>query len=243
GGLCIVGKTGSPNFPVTPGAFDTKCGTDGLCNGTYDGFVTKVNPTATNLVFSTFLGGSDFDYLSGVVIDKFGSVFVAGNTASTDFPTTSGAAQTTFGGMSSNCVPGTTTNCGDVTITKVAAKGNGLEYSTYLGGSGDENPGGSIALDAGGTVYVTGQTNSPDFPLVNAFQPNYGGGPSDAFVTQLNTTGTKFTYSSYLGGNGADFGYRATIDPFGSLIVVGGTVSTNFPTSQGAFQSHCGTDG
>src|SRR5581483_2411451 len=79
--------------------------------------------------------------------------------------------------------------------------------------------------------------------LVNAFQPNYGGGPSDAFVTQLNTTGTKFTYSSYLGGNGADFGYRATIDPFGSLIVVGGTVSTNFPTSQGAFQSHCGTDG
>jgi len=243
GNLYIVGITGSPNFPITPGAYDTHCGTDSKCDGTFDGFVTKVNATASGLAFSTFLGGSGFDYLSGVTIYQFGSVFVSGNTASTDFPTTTGAAQTTFGGMSNGCVPSTQTNCGDVTISKLAGKGNALEYSTYLGGSGDEYPGSSIAIDGGGNAYVTGQTSSTNFPLAGAFQGTYGGGGSDAFVTQLNATGTKFTYSSYLGGSGADFGYHVSVDPFGQLMVVGGTVSTNFPATHGAFQTQCGTDG
>lgn len=239
----LTGITGSPNFPTTTGAFDTKCGSDGLCNGTYHGFVTALNTTATGLVYSTFLGGSSYDYTAGIALDSTGAVYVSGNTTSSDFPVTAGAAQTTFGGMSAGCAPTTGQICGDVTVTKFNPGGATLAYSTYLGGSLDESPGMSMALDAAGNAYLTGQTDSLNFPLVNAFQPTYGGGPSDAFITMVNSTGSAFTYSTYLGGNGQDFGYRTILDPSGNLYLSGGTLSTNFPVKPGVFQSKCGTDG
>ena len=239
----ISGMTGSPNFPTTAGAYDTMCGSDGLCNGTFDGFVTELNTTGTGLAFSTFLGGSNYDYTAGIAVDGAGGIYVSGNTISTDFPTTAGAAQSTFGGMSAGCSPTTGAICGDVTITKLNAGGATLAYSTYLGGSLDEYPGISMAVDAGGNAYVTGQTDSTNFPLVRPFQPAYGGGSSDAFVTVVNSAGTAFTSSSYLGGNGQDFGYRTALDPAGDIYVSGGTVSTNFPVKAGVFQTICGTDG
>jgi uncharacterized repeat protein (TIGR01451 family) len=239
----ITGITGSPNFPTTSGAFQTICGTDGLCNGSFDGFVTELNPTGTALVASTFLGGDSYDYTAGVALDQNGGIYVSGNTISTDFPTTAGAAQTTFGGMSAGCSPTSGSICGDVTVTKFNPGLETLAYSTYLGGSLDEYPGISMAVDSAGNAYVTGQTDSLNFPLAAAFQTTYGGGSSDAFVTMVNSTGSAFTYSTYLGGNGQDFGYRTVLDPSANVYVSGGTISTNFPVKAGEFQTICGTDG
>ena len=238
----IVGITGSPNFPVTTNVVQSSCGTDTLCNGTYDGFVTKMNPTGTGLVYSTFLGGNAYDYLSGVAIDSAGDAYVAGGTVSPDYPTTPGAAQTTYGGNSPGCQPSATTICGDVTVSKINPAGSALVYSTYLGGTGDESNGFSMALDSQGNAYVTGFTDSTDFPQVNAFQ-TFGGGLGDAFVSKINSTGSAFTYSSYLGGNGWDFGYRTALDPSANLYVAGGTTSTNLFVTGHPVQSKCGTDG
>lgn len=238
----IVGITGTPNFPTTTGAYQTKCGTNSLCNGTYDGFVSKMNPSGSGLVYSTFLGGSGYDYLSGVAVDTASNVYVAGGTISSDFPTTSGAAQTTYGGASAGCVPSASTVCGDVTVTKLNSGATALVYSTFLGGSGDESNGFSLALDSATNAYVTGFTDSANFPQVNAMQ-TYGGGSGDAFVTKINPTGTAFTFSSYLGGNGWDFGYRTATDPNGNFYVAGGTTSTNFKTTGHPIQAICGTDG
>jgi len=253
----VVGIAGSPNFPVTSGAFDQSCGTDGKCNGTYDGFVTEVNPAGSALVFSTFLGSSGYDYAAGVAVDATG-VYVSGNTTSTNFPVTSTAAQKTFGGMSKGCVPSSTQTCGDVTITKLNPTGSGLLYSTYLGGSLDENPGMSLALDAGGSVYVTGQTDSVNFPVVTPLDQKdyngatyngatYGGGASDAFLTKLNPQGTAFAFSTYIGGSGADSGSRVILDQFASAYISGTTTSTNLPTmsasSSPPFQNSCASCG
>ncbi len=239
----VSGITGSPNFPITGGAYQTSCGTDGLCNGSFDGFVTQLNNVGKSIMFSTFLGGSGYDYAAGIAVDSTGAVYVSGNTTSLDFPTTASAAQATFGGMSAGCSPTTGQTCGDVTVTKLKPGLATLAYSTYLGGSLDENPGLSMAVDATGNAYVTGQTSSTNFPMVLPFQPTYGGGASDAFVTIVNPAGTAFTSSSYLGGNGQDFGYRVALDTLGSIYVSGGTLSTNFPVKPGVFQTICGTDG
>jgi uncharacterized repeat protein (TIGR01451 family) len=130
-----------------------------------------------------------------------------------------------------------------VTVTKLNVGGSTLAYSTYLGGSLDEYPGMSMAVDVNGNAYVTGQTASLNFPQVNPFQHGYGGGASDAFRTVVNSSGTAFTGSSYFGGNGQDFGYRLILDPSANVFVSGGTLSTNLFVTQGAFQPICGTDG
>ena len=236
----LSGITGSPNFPTTPGAYKTQCGSDGLCDGTFDGFVTELNPTGTKVLASTFLGGSNFDYTAGIVV-KPAAIYVSGSTVSSDFPTTSNAAQAAYGGGSTGCVVSTGT-CGDATISKLNTGLTSLQYSTYLGGSGDDNPGMSMAVDANGYMYVTGQTNSPNFPQVDPMQAGYGGGSSDAFITQITPTGG-FGYSTYFGGNGEDFGYRIALDPAGNVYVTGGTLSTNFAVTQHAAQAKCGTDG
>jgi len=126
-------------------------------------------------------------------------------------------------------------------VTKFAANGS-LLYSTYLGGSGDEYPGISMVVDSLGDAYVTGQTSSTNFPVVNAVQPTFGGGATDAFITRVNPNGS-FAYSSYLGGNGDDSGYRTTLDASGAVFMTGTTTSTNFPVTASAYQRKCGTDG
>ena len=248
----VTGMTGSPNFPVTPGAFQTRCGTDGNCNGTFDAYVTELNATGTGLIYSTFLGGSNVDIGIGIAEDPFGAVYVYGGTDSSDFPITSGVAQPTFGGASSGCDP-TSFTCGDNFITKLNSTGSALVYSTYLGGSGDEDYSQieNIAIDKSLNAWVSGQTGSTDFPTVGAIQSSYGGGARDAFVSELNATGTAFLFSTYLGGSGNDFstGIAVPVDwdrvnpqPT-ATFVTGATSSPNFPVIAGAFQPICGTDG
>lgn len=186
------------------------------------------------LSYSTYLGGSGVDYASGIVVDSSGNAFVAGTTQSTNFPSTSGAYDAAaHGGM---CVNGSP--CGDVFVAKLNASGSALVYSTYLGGSSDETAG-RIAIDSADNAYVTGTTSSTDFPTVNPVQPNYGGGEWDAFVTKLNAAGSALVYSTYLGGNNADFGWGIAVDSAGNAYVSVQTESTNFPTAH-PFQANYG---
>jgi beta-propeller repeat-containing protein len=217
GDAYVTGITNSTSFPTTAGAFPTTYG-----GGGSDGFVTKLNPLGTALVYSTYLGGNGDEGTAGIAVDTAGNAYVTGDTLSSNFPTTPGAFQTVRRGIS------------DVFVTKLNPTGTGLVYSTLLGGSGGED-GLAIAIDAAGNAYVTGDTNSTDFPTVFAFQPAFGGGVLDAFVAKLNPIGTGLVYSTYLGGVGFDRGLGVAVDTAGNAYVTGFTGSTNFPTVS-AFQ-------
>jgi hypothetical protein len=242
----VTGETGSTNFPTTSGAFQPAFG-----GGFSDAFVAKLNAAGTALVYSTYLGGSGNrgDVGLGIAVDSVGSAYVTGYTDSTNFPTTPGALQTTFGG--GLCYYGYYT-CFDAFVVKLNPTGTApLAYSTYLGGSGDDF-GHDIAADSGGNAYVTGETGSPNFPTTpGAFQPAFGGGSGDAFVAKLNPTGTALVYSTYLGGSGFDEGLGIALDPGCgpapaapcNAYVTGDTSSPNFPTTSGAFQTSLGALG
>jgi Beta-propeller repeat len=219
GNAYVVGSTLSSDFPTTPGAYQTTFG------GVQDAFVTKINPSGTALVYSTYVGGSLGDSCGGIAVDTGGNAYIAGGTLSTaDFPTTAGAFQTSFGG-----------GIGDGYVTKLNASGSALVYSTYLGGSGDDGAG-RIVIDSGGNAYVTGGTFSTDFPTtVGALQTANGGG-RDAFVTKLNAAGSALVYSTYLGGSGDDIGFDIKVDAGGNAYLTGPTSSANFPTTVGSLQ-------
>jgi hypothetical protein len=176
------------------------------------------------LVYSTYLGGSSDDWAMAIAVDAWGKPYVTGFTYSSDFPTTSGAFQTTFGG-------GT-----DVFVTKLNATGSALVYSTYLGGSGAD-AGNGIAIDASGNAYVTGSTESSNFPTTSgAFQTTYGGG-GDAFACKLDASGAHLLYSTYLGGSRDDSASGIAVDAAGSAYLIGSTDSADFPITPGAPQN------
>jgi hypothetical protein len=252
GNVYVAGLTASPDFPVTPGSYQTQCGTDALCNGSTDGFVVKLNNTGSAVLWGTFLGGSSFDYAYDTQVSFFTeSVYVTGGTVSADFPVTPGGAQTTYGG-GSGCA---TYLCGDAFVTKLSPDGTALGFSSFLGGSGDEGPFHTSLqtftrknFTIADAFYVVGQTNSANFPIVNALQPAYGGGSLDGFLAVLNESGALFS-STYLGGNGEDVAVNVSTSragwkkDFGAAAVAGGTLSTNFPVTPSAYRSTCGTDG
>ena len=222
GAAYVTGSTWSPDFPTTPGAFDTSY------NGGYsDVFVTKLNADGSDLVYSTFLGGSEG---RGIAVDAAGAAYVTGWTGSTTFPTTPGAFDPSYNG-------GT-----DDFVTKLNAAGSGLVYSTFLGGlSSDVGKG--IAVDAAGAAYVTGETYSDDFPTTpGAFDPTPNDG-CDAFVAKLNFSGSSLAYATFLGGSYAnwwggsstDVGYAIAVDGSGAAYVTGFTGSRDFPTTPGVF--------
>jgi hypothetical protein len=217
GNAYVGGATISADFPTTAGAFDTSYN-GGIFEG--DAFVTKFNPTGSALVYSTYLGGSNDDG-GGIALDAAGNVYLTGETSSTDFPTTPGAFQTAYGG-------GFT----DAFVAKLDPTGSALVYSTYLGGSGRER-GIGIARDAAGNAYVTGDTDSVDFPTTaGAFQTAFGG-VRDAFVTKLDPAGAALVYSTYLGGSDDDGAWHIAVDLAGTAHVTGGTGSSDFPTTAG----------
>lgn len=186
------------------------------------------------LSYSTLLGGSSPDEGSeAITVDAAGNAYVTGHTSSTNFPTTVGAFQTANGGNS------------DIFVTKLNPTGSELVYSTYLGGNGNDI-GQGIAVDSLGSTYVTGSTNSFDFPTVAAFQPIFAGGfNGDAFVTKVNAAGSALVYSSYLGGSDDDVGIDIAVDvfpnPTPNAYLTGRTVSSDFPTTAGAFQATGGS--
>jgi hypothetical protein len=187
GNALITGTTSSADFP-TVNAIQPQFGGAGT-----DAFVAKINAAGSALVYSTYLGGSNYDWGLSVAVGTDGSAYVSGMTNSADFPTLH-AIQPTYGGNGFDYA---------AFVTKVGAAGN-LIYSTYLGGS-KENEGHDIAVDSAGNAYVTGFTESTDFPTSNAIQPTYAGG-GDAFVTKINASGSALVYSTYLGGGNPDSG-------------------------------------
>ena len=219
GNTYVTGDANSTNFPVTAGAFQTSVATPS------DVFVSKLNAAGTALIYSTYLGGNSTDIGEGIAVDGSGNAYVTGLTNSTDFPTTAGAFQTADpdGGV------------GDAFVTKLNAAGSALVYSTYLGGSATDRAAG-VAVGPAGGAYVIGTTSAADFPTVNAAQPTLGGS-ADAFVTNLNATGSALAYSTYLGGSANEGGEGIALDSAGSAFVTGGTTSVNFPTTVGAFQT------
>jgi len=237
GNAYITGTTYSNDFPITAGAFQTVCGCGGY-NG--DGFVTKLNPAGSALVYSSYLGGSSNEFAEGIALDSTGNAYITGFTSSSDFPTTPGAFQTTNG------------RGGKGFVTKFNATGSGLMYSTLLGGTGVNYFGGDhgygVAVDGSGDAYVTGVTNSRDFPTTpGAFQSVCDGGgfgcSPNAFVTKFNATGSDLVYSTFVGGTDIDWGMGIAVDTIGNAYITGSTYSKDFPVTLGGFQRTCGGTG
>ncbi|MDQ6777711.1 MAG: SBBP repeat-containing protein [Actinomycetota bacterium] len=180
------------------------------------------------LSYATPLGGTGTDAATAIATDSAGNAYVTGSTSSTDFPTQN-PLQPAPGGAS------------DVFVTKLGAAGSALVYSTYLGGSNVES-GNAIAVDSSGNAYVTGSTNSTNFPTQNPLYPALKGS-TNAFVTEINAAGSALVYSTYLGGGGSDTGRGIAVDSSGDAYVTGDTTSsgaTPFPTTTGAFQTTSG---
>jgi len=220
-----VGVTHSADFPVTGGAAQA------IYGGSGDAFVAEVNTSPGALVYSTFLGGAALDQANGVALGSNGNVYVAGGAVSNNlFPSAAGLVKSNSGS-------------GDAFVAELnptVAGVAGVVYFTYLGGSKADSAAG-VAVDPQGNAYVTGSTTSSDFlasitPQFPAFQPTYGGGNADAFVTELNPTGTALVYSSYLGGTNTEGAGGIAVDSAGSAYVTGQTCSPDFPVSN-ALQS------
>ena len=208
-------------FPTTIGAYQEDYNEQG------DAFVTCLDSTGTNLIYSTYLGGSGRDEGNGIKVDASGHAYVTGKTWSSNFPKTGGAYDTTYG------------TWGDAFITKFNSTGSGLYYSTFLGGSGGDE-GAAIALDSSGNAYVTGWTTSPGFPYTsNAFDKTLSIS-TDAFVTKINNTGASLLYSSFLGGNGTDKGEGIAVDGHGDAYVTGTFSSSDFPYTADAYDKTLG---
>ena len=245
GGLPVVTSlTFGPTYPTTSGALKA------TVTGSTDAVVTKIDPSVVGnrtgvispsnkaLVFSTLLGGGADDHGTGIAADANGSVYVTGMTASPDFPTTAGSFDPT---------------CGDGTcfgnsqfgfVTKLAASGTSIAYSSFLGG--DNSPSGppananAIAVDSTGAAYVTGMTGSANFPAVSPIMFFPAASPSTAFVTKVAPSGASLGYSTFLGAGG-DQGNAIAVDSAGAAYVVGQTASPNFPTTAGASHTTCTT--
>ncbi len=252
GNAYVVGMTNSANFPTTAGAYQKSFAGFGgnTCERLGDAFVTKLNPSGSQLIYSTYLGGRQDDLATGVAIDASGNAYVTGSTLSQDFPITSGAYQTSFRGSGGqqgrpSCGGASLANTGDAFVTKFDPTGSKLIFSTYLGGTLDDFAA-AIAVDAQQNVYVGGSTLSRDFPVTSGSLRGVFGGTDpqnvfwnfgDAFVAKLNASGAALIYASYLGGSGDDVitGMFPAAD--GTLWMTGGTTSVDFPTTNGAVQN------
>jgi Ca2+-binding RTX toxin-like protein len=260
GAVYVVGQTTSPDFPTTPGVFDSTCGADGNCDfippcidvGYYafidkrphcerrrDIFVTKLDPTGSVLVYSTYLGGSDEeDGPASIAVDRNGAAYVTGRTSSEDFPTTSGAFDTTFDPPShiSHNLSGLNIDflLIDTFLTKISPDGSAIAYSTYLGLEQDYSLR-DMAVDGDGAVYLAGQTPMIPYhvPLPD-YRSHYN---KDVVVRKMNPSGSALTYSMRFGGSGGEGPYGIAVDEHGSAYIVGGTGSSDFPVTPGAFQT------
>ena len=208
GNAYVTGYTASTNFPL-------QSPFQGSNTGGVDAFVTKLNPAGSALVYSTYLGGSGTDYGTAIAVDSSGSAYVTGIVASDNFPLANPIDAT----LGSHAVD-------DAFVTKFNPSGSSLVYSTYLGG-GSADDGYAIAVDRAGNAYITGRTNSTDFPLVNPIQVTRIG--FDMFVTEINAGGSAILFSTLLVGSATDSGRGIAVDSLGNIHIAGESTSTDFP--------------
>lgn len=191
--------------------------------------------STSTLLYSTFLGSTDYDMARSITVDESGAMYVIGDTDSPDFPTTPGAFDRDHNGMS------------DLFVVKLDPTGSTLIYATFIGGSHVEYSWDYSAVDASGALYIASATRSPDFPTTpGAFDRVYGGGypfyRSDVVVVKLNATGSALLFSTYLGGAADDISGGLAIDASGAVYVAGQTWGCGFPTTPGAFDTTHGSD-
>lgn len=230
GNMYIAGYTNSPDFP-TKNAYQTSLNnTVNSYHTNPDAFIAKFS-ASNQLLFSTYLGGNDWDGASGIAVDQVGNIYITGSTSSTNFPTKN-AFQNNYAG-------GNTNNRNDAFIAKFDSSGN-LIYSTYFGGSGDDE-GFGIAVDTSGDCYITGTTNSTNFPILNNINQVAYTGSSTAFLAKFNASGN-LLFSSYIGATYYGYGTAITIDDTGNIFITGSTNSPSFPIKN-AFQSTLGGSG
>lgn len=220
GNAYLSGVTFSQDFPVRNAPQSEPGG------GAFDSFAAKLNASGSELVWSTYLGGSDDDWANSMTVDSAGGAWVTGWTRSLNFPVRNAVQGATAGGAS------------DAFLTRVDPAGRTFTYSTYFGSAGADAAIG-VAVDAAGMVYLTGSTTSPAFPSVRPLQPALGGG-TDAFLVKLNPVTNDILYSTFLGGTLDDSGIRVAVDSEGNAYTFGYTGSADFPTTQGAVQRKFG---
>jgi hypothetical protein len=225
----VVGVTMSSDFPTTPNAFDT------TLSGQRDAVMVRLNADGSGLVYSTYLGGSDEDWICTIDLNGSGEAYVGGYTNSADFPTTPGTYDTTHNGLR------------DAFVAHMNTDGSDLLYSTFLGGGNHEGWAYDVtifvtrqmalALDASGEVVIAGMTASLDFPTTTGAYDTILNGDYDIFVTRINATASNIIYSTYLGGTSTDYAYAKdlVLAPSGVVTVAGITYSNDFPTTPGAF--------
>jgi hypothetical protein len=219
GNICVAGQTSSSNFPTTTNAFTTSK------NGLQDVFVSRLNGDLTSLLASTYLGGALIEFAYSLAIASDGSIYVVGQTVSSDFPTTKVAFDKSLGGGAL---------FGDAFVSRLNGDLTNLLASTFLGGSFIEFAY-DVAIDTGGNVYVSGATSSSNFPTrKGAYKKSLKGG-IDAFVSSFNKDLTRLRASTYLGGSSDDFGYSIAIGSGKNIYVAGYTLSSNFPTTRRAY--------
>jgi hypothetical protein len=208
GHIYLAGTTNSASFPVVRPLFTRSNGI----------FVVKLAPGGASVIYSTYIASG---VAFGVAADAAGRVYVTGLTNDTSFPVTPNALQSTNSGV-------------DAFLAVLSPDGQQLVYGSYLGGSGSDE-GHDVALDAAGNIYLTGYTESTNFPVRNAVQGTFGG-LRDAFVTRINSNFT-LSYSTYLGGTRDDRGWGIAVDDLGNAFIVGFSNSDNFPVTAGALQT------
>jgi hypothetical protein len=219
GNAYVVGRTPSPNFPVTAGAFST---TTRVNNNDWTGFVSKISERGDHLLYSTFLGGNFRSSVNAIAVDSAGRAFVAGSTCSSNFPTTRSAVLVKAPGSDK-------IDACDGFVAWLDAEGSRLEYGTYLGGS-REDAATAIALAPDRSViYVGGYTSSSDFPITGtAAQPKLNGA-SNGFLSAIDARSGHLLYSTFLGGTGADWVTGIAVSLDGAVYVAGGTQSKKWP--------------
>lgn len=200
----ITGYTYSVDFPTLNPIQDVQV--------LSDVYVFKLSRSGDELIYSTYLGGSDNDQANGIAVDKDYSVYITGRTSSDDYPT--------INPFQTNQV------YDDVFVTKLSPNGDGIEYSTYIGGGSDDK-GNSIAVDSTGSAYIAGLTLSPEYPLLNPYQSDQP--DADAFVTKLSPLGNSLEYSTYIGGSNGDVATSIVVDDKGNAYITGTTTSIDYP--------------
>lgn len=225
GGVIVTGVTVlSPDFPTTPGAFDTEWGGEGGGGlGANDAFVARLSADGTTLEWSTFLGGNSKDCASALLCEPGGQILVAGETNSSDFPTTLGVFQPAL--LKLDCF-----------IARLTDDGTDVLMGTYLGGDTDVDAIQSMALVPDGSIVVAGRTQSTDFPVTpTALQPTLSG-PSDMFVSHLSADGSTLLASTLFGGSGSEFAADVDVSSTGRVLLGFQTGSLDLPVPDGAFQ-------
>jgi hypothetical protein len=210
GEATLTGETSSPNLPTSANAFQISPG------GQTDAFAFRLNDTGTGLGWATYVGGSANDFVRVLAVDAMGSIHFTGTTYSPNFPVTPGALRVTWDGV------------GDAYVAKLSSDGSQLLLGTFLGGTSFDY-GQGIAVDGNGSIYVSGSTESLNFPGVSAaFQRGHAGGVEDAFVAKLNPGGASLAWSSYYGGSGDESFFAVTLDRTGNPCLTGRTSSPNY---------------